>query len=141
MTGYVAGFLFDTLGSRVALVRKARPDWQAGRLNGIGGHIEPGESADEAMAREFEEEAGVRLDDWEQFATVAGEWGSVAFYRAFDSRALALVRTTTDEPIETHPVWSPRLQSEALPNLAWLIPLARYKHDRYAPVVAQEVRR
>jgi hypothetical protein len=36
---YVVGFAFDTDG-RVALIRKNRPEWQAGRLNGIGGHVE-----------------------------------------------------------------------------------------------------
>lgn len=43
----------------VALIRKAKPAWQAGRLNGIGGKVEPGEDPQLAMAREFEEEAGV----------------------------------------------------------------------------------
>jgi hypothetical protein len=41
------------------------------------------------------------------------------------------------EPIEVHDVaalpWA-----ECLPNLSWLIPLARYTHDLYLPVVAHE---
>jgi 8-oxo-dGTP diphosphatase len=136
MTAYVAGFLFDDTGSRVALVRKARPEWQAGRLNGVGGHLEPGETGAQAMRREFWEEAGVDLTCWEPFATVEGVWGSVEFFRAFSTTALDEVSTRTEEPIEVvHAL--PR--SDNLPNLSWLIPLARYTHDRYAPVVATEV--
>lgn len=42
----------------VLLIRKTKPDWQAGRLNGIGGKIEIGEAPGFAMAREFREETG-----------------------------------------------------------------------------------
>lgn len=55
---YVVGFAFDYL-RRVWLIRKNRPEWQAGKLNGIGGKIEPNETSIEAMSREFMEEAGV----------------------------------------------------------------------------------
>lgn len=63
---YVCGFLICRTSQTnwVALIRKARPSWQAGRLNGIGGSIEPGETALSAMRREFEEEAGVVIEDW-----------------------------------------------------------------------------
>lgn len=138
MTAYVAGFLFDH--ERVALIRKSRPQWQAGRLNGIGGHIEPGETAHAAMVREFEEEAGARIEQWDHFATVDGEWGSVAFFRADVPDLLVTVTATTiDEgQIEIHDLVDfPR--PDCLPNLSWLIPLARYRHDRYAPVRATEV--
>ena len=42
MTRYVAGFLVSDDRYYVALIRKKRPAWQEGRLNGIGGHIEGG---------------------------------------------------------------------------------------------------
>lgn len=53
---YVLGFMFDPTLRKVLLVWKDRPTWQKGRLNGIGGHIEAGETPHEAMVREFEEE-------------------------------------------------------------------------------------
>ena len=55
---YVAGFLFSPDRSRVLLIRKNRPAWQAGKLNGLGGKIEPGETPPQAMRREFREEQG-----------------------------------------------------------------------------------
>jgi hypothetical protein len=33
----VAGFLFRNNDTEVALIRKNKPDWQKGKLNGIGG--------------------------------------------------------------------------------------------------------
>ena len=72
MTNYVAGFLIDREARQIALIRKNRPEWQAGQLNGIGGHIEPGEVPREAMRREFMEETGFDSSLWEHFADVSG---------------------------------------------------------------------
>jgi hypothetical protein len=36
---YVVGFLFRNNLSEVALIKKDRPAWQAGHLNGIGGKL------------------------------------------------------------------------------------------------------
>ncbi len=58
---FVCGFCFDENRKRVVLIEKSQPAWQAGRLNGVGGKVEPGESVADAMTREFKEEAGVRL--------------------------------------------------------------------------------
>jgi 8-oxo-dGTP pyrophosphatase MutT (NUDIX family) len=44
----------------VLLVRKNRPEWQKGRLNLVGGKIEPGETPEEAAVRELYEEAGFK---------------------------------------------------------------------------------
>lgn len=45
-TIYVAGFLFGPMPRHnyVALIRKNKPDWQKGKLNGIGGKVEAGET-------------------------------------------------------------------------------------------------
>lgn len=43
----------------VLLIRKAKPDWQAGLLNGIGGKVEFGEGILQATRREFYEETGL----------------------------------------------------------------------------------
>lgn len=55
---YVVGFMFNEANDRILLIFKNRPVWMAGKLNGIGGKIEPGETAHEAMEREFREETG-----------------------------------------------------------------------------------
>lgn len=55
---FVLGFCFDIGYHNVLLIEKNRPPWQAGKLNGIGGKIEEGESPSGAMVREFQEETG-----------------------------------------------------------------------------------
>lgn len=136
MSQYVAGFLIDPTAETVTLIRKGKPEWQRGKLNGVGGKIEPGEWPSDAMRREFREEAGLDITSWDWFATVEGPWGAVYFFRAFNE---ATPRTMESEPIEVH-----RLDevpyAECIPNLSWLIPLARYTHDYYGPVTATEVR-
>jgi 8-oxo-dGTP pyrophosphatase MutT (NUDIX family) len=90
------------------------------------------------MVREFEEETGAHIDRWDHFATVAGEWGSVAFFRSEVPDLLGLVHTTTDEPVECYRVKELGSVFDTLPNLSWLIPLALYRQDAYEPVVAME---
>lgn len=62
-TQYVVGFAFDAYGA-VALINKQKPEWMKGRWNGIGGKIEPGETPQAAMQREFKEEAGQDIATW-----------------------------------------------------------------------------
>lgn len=59
MNRYVVAFVFNETLNRVWLIRKNKPEWQKGCLNGIGGKIEEGETAEEAMHRELLEESGV----------------------------------------------------------------------------------
>jgi NAD+ diphosphatase len=49
-----------TDGERALLGRQAQ--WPAGRYSALAGFVEPGESLEEAVAREVREEAGVRVD-------------------------------------------------------------------------------
>jgi 8-oxo-dGTP diphosphatase len=78
-TAYVCGFAFDAR-DHVTLIRKQRPTWQKGKLNGVGGKVETvdttpiggtprtiaRESSRHAMSREFLEETGVfvPVEDW-----------------------------------------------------------------------------
>jgi 8-oxo-dGTP diphosphatase len=51
-------------GRTLMLLRDKKPgDVHAGKYNGLGGKLEPGESPDECVLREFEEESGLRLLD------------------------------------------------------------------------------
>jgi len=140
MIEYVAGFLFNTAHRNVALVRKNKPTWQAGKLNGIGGKVEPGEYPAQAMAREFKEETGAIIDEftWYQFATLYGPDSQedhisrkgafcVHFFSAFitdKKQHLAnIVSTQEDEEIVVLPINAINLDN-AIPNLTWLIPMA-----------------
>ena len=57
MKRYVLGFYFD--GDRVLLINKTKPEWQRGKLNGLGGTVESGEAPILGMVREFREESGL----------------------------------------------------------------------------------
>jgi len=72
---YVLGFIFSTDLKSVALLRKDRPEWQAGKLNGIGGKLEKEEDIFEGMVRECYEETGVNIpeEEWNYFAVFDGD--------------------------------------------------------------------
>lgn len=130
MASYVIGFLFDGQGY-VALIRKNRPAWQRGRLNGIGGHIEQGETPEHAMTREFLEEAGCDNLNWRKFGLVHGKDYELHLFTAKDGAAK--IRSMTDEQILWYPV--NELPENILPNLSWLIPMANYKLPIMADVI------
>lgn len=98
---FVVGFLFNKAGSRVAMVQKNRPAWQAGKLNGCGGLIKDGESAGAAMVRECQEEMGAktRVGDWRLVAVQQFPIGSCHYFSLFDDGAFQQAKTLTDEPV------------------------------------------
>src|SRR6266498_4001734 len=130
---YVVGFLFDDDGETVALIHKQRPSWQKGLLNGVGGKMEYGELASEAMIRECEEEFGVRVEDWEQFAVLTSGDSLIYFFKAFDSNTLVRVGTSV---VHSYDPADPNVEVPVIifvdtlpyyatiPNLQWLIPMA-----------------
>lgn len=139
-TNYCLGFAFDSPDPRttdgihtlpqVGLIRKIKPTWQAGSLNGIGGTIEESDRGDgasraglNAMVREFEEETGLRTvhNDWRCFHTMGNERWQVECYRAFHM-PLSLLKTTTEEEVLV--ISALYLPHDVLWNLRWLIPLA-----------------
>lgn len=123
---YVVGFLFSTNSKEVVLISKKRPGWQAGLLNGVGGHIEQHETRDHAMVREFEEETGLCVDYWQHYAVIRGLSYTIYFYYAL-SNNIHQVKTMTDEEVVIVPTDSiPSLHT--VPNLPWLVPMALDKH-------------
>jgi 8-oxo-dGTP diphosphatase len=127
MRRYSVGFLFNQNAACVALISKKRPEWQCGLWNGIGGHIEEGEAPIDAMVREFYEETGQHVEEWNLFAEIDGTPNYIiSFFRSFNDEALVKVKTTTDEVVMVNQV--ARLPFNIVPNLAWLIPLALDKY-------------
>lgn len=121
---YVVGFLYSHDLSSVVLIRKKRPESQRGRLNGVGGKVQPGETARSAMTREFKEEAGLHVSAWKRMVCLTGPHFDVHF---FCSRwgSLAEVSSQTDEQIEIHACCK-RLPGTIISDLAWLVPMGRY---------------
>lgn len=125
-TNYVAGLMFNPERDQVALIRKLKPEWQRGRLNAIGGKVEPGEIPVIAMCREFAEETGVdtSIEDWTPVAKLEGEGFAVFFYAAFTD-AVFDVRTMEEEEVYVGHVAGFLASPDLIPNLKVFIPLAK----------------
>jgi 8-oxo-dGTP diphosphatase len=122
MKSYVAGFYFDKEGKSVALVHKNRPDWQIGQINAIGGKVEPGESPTNAVAREFLEETGIRVLDWEHVVEIYGPGWEVYFFRSYGIPSNC--KTMEDEEIVVHSVDDALRLPNLVSNIYWILPLA-----------------
>lgn len=124
MKNYVAGFMKDSR-DRIALVRKNKPSWQAGRLNGIGGGVDGVETPLDAMSREWFEETGDIFDEWQFFAELRFDDCAVHFFKA---NVVELPTFPSHNDIgESIEVWdfSIVVRSDlVIPNLRWLMPLA-----------------
>lgn len=123
MKQYVCGFYF--IDSDVVLIRKNKPEWQAGKLNGVGGTVEPGESALDAMRREFREEASKHTceAEWRFFAVLRTRDAEIFFFFSAHGTASG-ISSGTDEAIYFVQVDTIAHHPIVLPNLKWLIPLA-----------------
>lgn len=129
MIKYVVGFLFDESSSLVVLIEKQTPEWQKGKWNGVGGKLEAGETPLQAMVREFEEEAGLKIDDWNHYCTLHGRNSEIHFfYSVVTAEKLMSVQTMTREQLG---IWSlHRVAMEnfpLLPNIRWILPMALMK--------------
>ena len=136
MREYVVGLVTD--GSYMAFIRKNRPQWQRGLLNGIGGKVEENESHKQAMVREFREETGLTIEAsrWRLLANMEyPAQAHIVFYTAKVSHdELSSLKSETDERVEVHSVEYPHMYPQRfIHNLHWLIPLALH-YERYAAV-------
>lgn len=131
---YVLGFAFTPDFEKVALIRKNKPDWQAGLLNGIGGKVEVGECPAVAMDREFLEETGVRFmggPDWRPFLTMSfldfEQPNAIVHCFAIAGQQTLDVRTTAGEEVGLF-YWTPRdlAINRAKNDLPWLTAMAKH---------------
>lgn len=123
MTEYVLGFLFHQHqgACSVVLIRKTKPKNQAGRLNGVGGKIEPGESPVQAMVREFQEETGALVSAWKLIARLEGKDYRVFCFSAFGHPYIA---STTEEIVGWYDVAEIPDNPDVMASNQWLIPFA-----------------
>lgn len=129
---YVLGFLF--VYDYVLLIEKKRPVWQAGKYNGVGGKVEPGETAAQAMIREFKEEVGIDVShygpEWQHCITFSGDDSKyVETALPFDVCVFACriddevnYVNMTDEHALLIPLDCLR-DTNTLPNVQWLVPM------------------
>lgn len=136
---YVVGFLVSTGSNEdsyynenthswnIVLVRKKKPAFQKDLLNGIGGGIEFGEKPYDAMVREFKEETGAEIKNWELYCEVQREGSyNLYFYKAYVTK-MPEMKDVNDigEKLEIHQVNNELVtRSDLIPNLRWLLNLA-----------------
>lgn len=115
-------------------------------MNGIGGHIELGETPQQAMCREFDEETGLCTlpSWWEQYVCIQNpeamyELNVFRCVLGAPSGRPALLNADDAEPVAWFAVnHIPRYH--VIPNLKWLIPLALDKTIQF-PFVLQDTGR
>lgn len=119
MTDYVLGFLFDLKQKHVLLIKKNKPDWQKGKLNGVGGKIEI-ELPFDAMVREFKEETGIQYNNWREVCNMHGSDWNCRVFTGF-SDLIWSYTNLTDEVLYIHHIES--LPANCLPSIHWLVPM------------------
>ena len=121
---YTVAFIFNSSMSKVLLVHKEKPEWQLGKLNGIGGKYEEGESGAQCIARETREESTLEIpeDKWLRIGTISQDRGNVGVYTAIYDGELSNAVKGHYEEVEWFEVNA--LPQNVIPNLRWLIPMA-----------------
>lgn len=125
---YVTGYMFDINDpDRILMVKKNRPDWQAGKHNGIGGKIELCETPIDAMIREFQEETGLVTVDWQwrQFAAHMYQGGHYVHFFMTWVWAPEEPQQMTDEFVH----WVNWRTVPCVMNTGWLVPQAQQMHE------------
>lgn len=125
MKNYVLGFMFSPSLVDVLLISKLKPDWQRGKLNGIGGKIEQSESGISAMVREFKEETGIENTEnlWNKFAVLQGTDFQVVCFKA-KSNLIWNAKSVTEEDVFQIPV-DEFDKYDLIENVRWLVEMAR----------------
>jgi 8-oxo-dGTP diphosphatase len=124
-THYSMGFAFSKDLRDVVLIEKQKPDWMKGYWNGVGGHIEEGESPLDCMEREFREETGVTITTWEYLGLMEGEFFVMHLFRTCNND-IYKVRSTTIERVEVISTGN-LINLPLMNNLRWLIPMAQFE--------------
>lgn len=136
---YVLGFAFSRNGKEVVLIEKQKPDWQKGKINGIGGKIEADDVNQlHAMIREFREETGVDTssEQWNEFGCmtfendITGVPCKIYLFRMFDdcihecftNESEEIIKVNSDTVLDVY---------NCMHNLPILIPLALSKEFKY----------
>ena len=124
MRNYVLGFIFNEDLSKVLLIKKVRPAWQAGNHNGVGGEIdESSDSPFETMIMKTKEEVDLTIKhgSWLHVGDMSGLDWRVIIYTSIYSGDESDIKSKTDEKVAWFDV---KDLPVGLYNLDWLVPLS-----------------
>lgn len=122
MKRYTLGFIFNTDHSKVLLIHKTKPAWQKGKLNGLGGKLEEGETIQQCIAREVAEESGLKISrtEWVHVGKLHGNDFRVDILTTIFPGTLSEAQTVEDQEVQWCEVQD--LPQNIMSNLSWLIP-------------------
>lgn len=134
MKKYTVAFIFNPTLEKILLIHKLRPDWQVGKLNGIGGKFKKGEHSLACVIREVKEEASLstKKEKWVHLGNIGSDMWKVDFFTYIYEGDLSDAKSGRDEQVEWFDVKN--LPPYVVPNLRWLIPLAldKLQHNEFS---------
>lgn len=104
LVDYAMAYVVSPDGRQVALLKKERPHYLKGKWMGVAGHVESHEIPLMAVQREFKEEAGVLIKDWEFVKILERPERPSNIHVFFACHDLSQVRTMTDEEVRVFPI-------------------------------------
>lgn len=138
----VLGFIFTPDFEKILLIRKNKPEFQKGLLNGIGGKLEEHETPYDAMIRETKEETALEISHyhWKYQGNMHGKDWEVAMYSSvIHEEQIPMAESLTDEPVGWYNTQDIIYGSEykTLKNLPFLIQMCicRYRDKSLQPVI------
>jgi 8-oxo-dGTP diphosphatase len=148
---YVVGLMFTEDKSRVLLLKKTHPAWQAGKMNGTGGKLVDGELVRGCVVREHREEVGVDTipEQWGHFLTLQGSDWRVYYFVTFDDAVLNHrdVSDTDETPVLMrvssvgNVTWTAlaTMGTELIYNMKWIIPMSLDETIQHPVVIGDNV--
>lgn len=127
--------MFSEDFDELLLIKKVKPSFQKGKLNGVGGKIEQRDASPEAaMTREFLEETGIEHNDWKKVCVLEGKenvdpWMIHVYVSS--SADVANAQTMSEEEVIVTKIDDLEMKN-TVSNLMWLIPMAlSVMHDHF----------
>jgi len=129
--------MFDPTLTKVVLIRKNKPEWMAGLLNAVGGHVEEGETFEQAAQREYHEETGhlTPLEAWVPFMRLFRPGNSPETLRTLECYwcvcdIMHQAKSMTEELVGVFDVQSLVSHEDIVKDTLWILLMAREAASR-----------
>ncbi len=120
-------------------MHKLKPDWQVGKLNGLGGKLEDGEDGIHGILREIKEEAGLNTEvsGWTYVGTFRSTTWVMEVFGYIYKGDIRDARSLEEEQVEWFDV--EKLPKNVISNLHWLIPMTldKLQHGKFKEAIVE----